>query len=401
MGVIMKFGGTSISSIDKMNSIAQHIKDIRETEKDIVLVVSAMGKSTDDLIKLAKQLSDDLPHREVDALLATGEQQTIALLSIALKSKGVDAISLTGFQAGFITTDSHTKGIIKDIDISRVQKHLDDDKVVVVAGFQGITSSGDITTLGRGGSDTSAVALAAKLNFACEIYTDVSGIYTVDPHIFKQAKKLDKVSFEEMMEMAALGAGVIETRSVELAKKFDVSLYIAKSLSEKGSGTYIMNEENLFEEKPITGISVKDDVSMISIDGIKNDVSIVSRIFDFVTEKNLNLDMISQSFDEFNRIRVSFSLDTEDLATFNECVNEHDNFLRGYTITTSSNLVKISLVGVGMATNFGVASKVFNVLSSNNINFYHVSTSEISISCTIKEKNKIEAVELLAKAFNL
>lgn len=401
MGVVMKFGGTSVGTIEQINDIAHHIKNIKEQDQKIVIVVSAMGKRTDELIQLAKSVSNNLPRREIDTLLATGEQQTIALLTIALKGIGVDAISLTGFQAGFITTSSHTKGIIKDVNITRVLQHLKTGKVVVVAGFQGITNEGDITTFGRGGSDTSAVALAAKLGYPCEIYTDVDGIYTVDPRLYNNAKKLDKLSFEEMMEMASLGAGVVETRSIELAKKYNVPLYIAKSLSKKGTGTYIMNETYLFEEKPITGISVTDNVAMVTLEGVSNNLHVVSNVFNLLSSESINLDMISQSIDKENNLMISFSIDDEDVSLFNNLVNENKNIFNNVKTEVAQGLIKLSLVGVGMASNFGVAAKVFDTLAKASVPFYHISTSEISISCTVSNDDKNKAVENLAKAFHL
>lgn len=401
MSVIMKFGGTSVGTIEKIHEVANHIKEVQKEEEKIVIVVSAMGKSTDHLISLAKQISSNLDKREIDTLLATGEQQTIALLTIALKASGVDAISLTGFQAGFKTTSSHTKGIIKDVDVSRVMKHLKENKVVVVAGFQGMSDSGDITTLGRGGSDTSAVALAAKLGYKCEIYTDVDGIYTVDPRVYKSAKKLNHISYDELMEMASLGAGVIETRSVELASKFRVPLYIARSLSKKGSGTYIMDENYLFEEKPITGISITDDVVMVTLEREFDGVNNINEVFNVISNNNISLDMISQNIDKKNHLVISFSIDLEDLQELENCIKTNSTIFNSYTIDTTKDLIKLGLVGVGMASNFGVAAKVFDILSGNNVAFYTVSTSEISISCTIDKKNKEKAVSNLALGFNL
>lgn len=401
MSVVMKFGGTSVGTVEQLSSIANHIKQVKNEEKNIVIVVSAMGKSTDHLINLAKQVSSNLDKREIDALLATGEQQTIALLTIALKSVGVNAISLTGFQAGFRTTSSHTKGIIKDVDVTRVVSHLKEDKVVVVAGFQGMSDHGDITTLGRGGSDTSAVALAAKLGYKCEIYTDVDGIYSVDPRVYKDAKKLDYISYDELMEMASKGAGVIETRSVELASKFNVPLYIARSLSEKGSGTIIMKENYLFEEKPITGISITNDVVMVTLESDFSGVENIKDVFNLISSENINLDMISQNIDRSNKLVISFSIDLEDLKDLEKCIKENSEIFGKFQTETTSDLVKLGLVGVGMASNFGVAAKVFDILATNNIPFYTVSTSEISISCTVDKKNKNEAVSALAIGFNL
>ena len=400
MSVVMKFGGTSVGTTEQISQIADYIRNVKNEEENIVIVVSAMGKSTDHLISLAKQVSEKLDKREIDTLLATGEQQTIALLAIALKSKGVDAISLTGFQAGFRTTSSHTKGIIKDVDVTRVQSHLEQGQVVVVAGFQGMSDSGDITTLGRGGSDTSAVALAAKLGYKCEIYTDVDGIYTVDPRVYKNAKHISTLSYEELMEMASKGAGVIETRSVELASKYNVPLYIARSLSKKGSGTYIMNSNYLFEEKPITGISITDEVVMVTLKSTIESLSEIKNVFNSISEHNINLDMISQNI-EHDNVVISFSIDLADLETFEECMITHSDVYNHFDVSTTKDLIKLAIVGVGMASNFGVAAKVFDILANRNIPFYTVSTSEISISCTIDSIHKDCAVEGLALGFEL
>jgi aspartate kinase len=401
MSVVMKFGGTSVGTIELIHKIANYIKNRKDTEENIVVVVSAMGKSTDYLIEMAKQVSKKLNKREIDTLLATGEQQTIALLSLALQNEDVDAISLTGFQAGFKTTSTHNKGIIKDVDVVRVKHHLEEGKVVVVAGFQGISEDGDITTLGRGGSDTSAVALAAKLGYKCEIYTDVDGIYTVDPRVYQKAKKIDKISYEEIMEMSALGAGVLETRSVELAKKFNVPLYLGKSLSEEGSGTYIMNEEILLETKPITGISITDHVAMITLEQETIDLTQISNIFKLVSEESVSLDMISQNVDKLQYLMVSFSINETDLETFESLQETKKEAFEGITVHKQTGLIKVSLVGLGMATNFGVASRLFDTLTKANIPMYTVSTSEISISITTDQPYKEQATTILAKEFHL
>jgi aspartate kinase len=308
---------------------------------------------------------------------------------------------LTGFQAGFVTTSSHTKGIIKDIDIDRVLRHLKEEKAVVVAGFQGISEDGDITTLGRGGSDTSAVALAAKLGYKCEIYTDVDGIYTVDPRVYNKAKKIDTISYEELMEMALQGAGVIETRSVELAKKFNVPLYIAKSLSQEGSGTFIMNENYLFESKPITGISITENVAMVTLEQSKSNPKAITNIFNLVTKESISLDMISQNVDKQNNVVVSFSMNYDDLQTFLDLESKNPQAFEGIKVESQTGLIKLSLVGVGMASNFGVASKVFDTLTSQDIPMYTVSTSEISISITTDSSYKGQATKALAEAFHL
>ncbi|MEC9485303.1 MAG: aspartate kinase [Candidatus Izemoplasma sp.] len=397
----MKYGGTSVGTIEQLNNIVDYVKIRKKEDKDIVLVVSAMGKQTDHLLSLAKTITSSIDKREMDTLLATGEQQTIALLTIALKSAQVDAISLTGFQAGVKTTSSHTKGIIMDVDISRVTQHLKENKVVVVAGFQGITETGDISTLGRGGSDTSAVALAAKLGFPCEIYTDVSGIYRVDPRRYKDAKKLDHISYDELMEMSSLGAGVIETRSVELAKKYNVPLYIAKSLSKKGSGTTIMNQSYMFEEKPITGLSVTDNVVMVTLENIENNLTTVTDVFNHLSANNINLDMISQTVDKHNQLVISFSIDGHDLDALYDTIESEKLLFKSVKYNVTTELVKLSLVGVGMASHFGVAAKVFHLLAKENITFTTVSTSEISISCTISQKDQAKAIQTLANGFGL
>jgi aspartate kinase len=400
MGVVLKYGGTSVSTVEKIRQIASYIASVQEQEP-VVVVVSAMGNTTNELLQLANNISSTFSKRELDTLLSTGEQQTIALLAMALQVSGVQAISLTGAQAGFITTSTHTKGIIMDVDISRVQSHLDDNYIVVVAGFQGITETGDITTLGRGGSDTSAVALAAKLGYRCEIYTDVDGIYSVDPRRYKKAKKLEVIRFDEMMEMSVLGAGVMETRAVELAQKYHVELYVGRTLSKKGSGTTIMNTNYLFEEKPITGLSVTDDVTMVTLEGINSGNQIVSDFFQAVSDHNINLDMISQNIDNKNNLVVSFSIHTQDIKDLQDVIETTRRLTKHLHVETVSNLVKISLIGVGMASHFGVAAKVFQTLATHLIPFYHVSTSEISISCTIDKEQTNRAVQFLAEAFSL
>jgi len=400
MGLVLKYGGTSVADLANIRAVASYIREVHATQP-VVVVVSAMGKTTDQLLQMAKSLSNALSKRELDTLLATGEQQSIALLTMALHQLGTDAISLTGSQAGFLTTKSHTKGIITDVRIERVQQHLQEGKVVVVAGFQGITPDGDITTLGRGGSDTSAVALAAKLGFRCEIYTDVDGIYTVDPRHYPKAKRLSHLTYTECMEMSALGAGVIETRSVELAKKYNVELYIARSLSTQGSGTTIMNEDYMFEAKPITGLSITDNVVMITLKGIDNDNRRVAGIFQVVSDHNINLDMISQTIDQHNRLVLSFSIDGDDLEEWHQLQSGHENLFRGLDIETHDNLVKLSLIGVGMASHFGVAARVFETLADADIPFYHVSTSEISISVTVDNAHQNPAIHRLAEVFQL
>ena len=401
MGTVMKFGGTSVATVEKMQSIAKFVRNRRETGESIVVVVSAMGKTTDRLVEMAANLSEHPDPRELDMLLSTGEQQSVALLAMGLDAEGVAAISMTGAQAGIRTEGKYTRNRIANIDASAIEAQHSMGRVVVVAGFQGMNEAGDITTLGRGGSDTTAVALAAKLGFACEIYTDVDGIYTVDPRHYPKAKRLSHLTYTECMEMSALGAGVIETRSVELAKKYNVELYIARSLSTQGSGTTIMNEDYMFEAKPITGLSITDNVVMITLKGIDNDNRRVAGIFQVVSDHNINLDMISQTIDQHNRLVLSFSIDGDDLEEWHQLQSGHENLFRGLDIETHDNLVKLSLIGVGMASHFGVAARVFETLADADIPFYHVSTSEISISVTVDNAHQNPAIHRLAEVFQL
>jgi aspartate kinase len=400
--VVLKYGGTSVADMDLIKKVALSVKERVETGREVVVVASAMGKKTDELIRLAKETGGMLNRRELDHLLSTGEQQTISLLAMTLSSIGVDAISLTGFQAGFQTTNHHTKSRIVDIDVERIDRHLSEGKVVIVAGFQGISEDGDITTLGRGGSDTSAVAIAAKLKCDCYIYTDVDGVYTVDPRVYKEAKKIHQISYEEMMELATLGAGVLEPRSVELASKYNVNLFLGKSLEEDHSkGTRIVSEQMLFEDKPITGISLIDEIAMVSFEGLKNDMREVSTLFRLVSDKNINIDMITQNIDENGHIVVSFSCHNEDLPLVNELIVENRQLFKEAKIDQNTQLAKLSVVGVGMKSHFGVAADFFETLSNADVSFYHVTTSEISISCSIDQMNKMRAVEALAGRFKL
>jgi len=401
MNVVQKYGGTSLDSIDKIRAVAKHIASFRKPEDGIVIVASAMGGTTDELISLAKQLGDSIPKRELDALLATGEQKTVALLAIALQNLGVPAVSMTGFQSGFITTDHHSKARIKEINTERTEQFLKEGKVVVIAGFQGISEEGDITTLGRGGSDTTAVAIAAQLGWDCEIYTDVDGIYTTDPKIYPNAKKLNHITYEEMMELSSSGAGVLETRSVEIAKKFNVKLYIGKSLeSDKRKGTYVMNDSIYIEDMPVTGISISDDCSIYSLRDLQNDGVVVAKLFQLLADHNINVDMISKQTYGDNKCTISFSCTDAQARDLDTAIENHE-ILGEIKIEKQPNLSILSLVGVGMATATGVASKVFSILAKEGIMYYQITTSEISISVTVNRDEKIKAVIALCEAFGL
>jgi aspartate kinase len=398
--VVQKFGGTSVGTIERIKAVAKKVIERKEQGNDMVIVVSAMGKTTDNLISMAKEISPNPDKREMDMLVSTGEQISIALLSMAFHEYGYDSISLTGFQAGIKTEGHHTKNRITDIDLRNVRNHLKEGKIVVVAGFQGINENGDITTLGRGGSDTTAVALAAKLKCTCEIYTDVEGVYSVDPRVYPMAKKLDTISYEEMMEMASLGAGVMETRAVELGFKFNIPIYVAMTHGDK-IGTMIKEYDETMEGKVITGLTINDDVLMITVNNVEYKSKNIALIFDMVGKHNVNIDMISQTAPFEGFVNVSFTCSKEDSFAIAEVAKALQVEMPQIELSQESEITKLSVVGIGMMKQSGVAAKVFNIFSDNNIEFKQVTTSEISISYTINSADKQKAVDALAKALNL
>jgi aspartate kinase len=398
--IVQKYGGTSVGTVEKMRAIAKKVLIEYEKGNQMVIVVSAMGKTTDTLVKLAREVSDNPNKRDLDLVMSTGEQISIGLLSMVFHEMNYNAVALTGFQAGIKTKGIHTKNKIIDIETEKIKRHLNNNKIVIVAGFQGINEEGDITTLGRGGSDTTAVALAAKLNCCCEIYTDVDGIYTVDPRLFPTAKKLDVISYEEMMEMASLGAGVMETRAVELGCKFGVPIYVASSHGTE-KGTLIKEYDDTMEGKVITGLSVSDDVLMVTINNVKTGMKNISNIFDILAREHVNVDMISQTAPNAGRVNVSFTASKGDIRAIKKMSKEIKESMDQVEVQTDENIAKISVVGIGMNNHSGVASSVFNVLSKNDIEFKQVTTSEISISLTIESQHKLAAVSAIAKEFNL
>lgn len=399
MNVVEKYGGTSVGTIDQILAIAQHVKEMKEAGHNIVIVASAMGKTTNKLIEMTKAISDKVNQRELDSLLSTGEQRTITLLAMAIDALGIPAISLTGYQCGFITSHHHAHARIKDIDITNLKKHLDDGKVIVVAGFQGATENGEITTLGRGGSDTTAVALAAKLGWECHIYTDVNGVYTIDPRLYPHAKRLKEITYNEMMQMACLGSGVLETRSVELASKYHVKLFLGKALEkDKRKGTYIMETIKNLEDMPITGISIKDDYAIMRVNELPNDGKFLGELFAMIAKLDINLDTISQQLTHDGKVNFSFYCNKQQSDTILEHLDElHSK----YPISRLLGFVKLSVVGVGISTHSGIAAKVLNTLSAHGIRYYMITSSEISISLTIEEKDKQKAIQVLGEAFDL
>lgn len=400
MVVVQKYGGSSVADIDRIKNVANRIKQRKDKNDDIVVVVSAMGKSTDNLIAMAKSLSQNPDKREMDVLLSTGEQVTISLLSIALNEMGIKAVSLTGAQAGIKTDGIHTKNKIVDVDDERIRKYLSQGNVVIVAGFQGINENDDITTLGRGGSDTTAVALAAKLNAVCEIYTDVDGIYSVDPRLYKKARKIDSISYEEMMEMACLGSKVMESRSVEIAARYNVNLYVASSMNDE-RGSFIKEYDETMENNPITGMSITDDVLMVTFENIEVKSHYVSKIFNYLALENVNVDMISQTSPVKGRVSVSFTIPQSDEMTMDKIAKEFEKLDDNISYDKNIDVTKLSVVGYGMRNQSGVAAKIFDIFAQNDIDFMQITTSEISISYIIESKDKQKAVEILSKELEL
>ena len=400
MIVVQKYGGSSVADIDRTKNVANRIKQRKDKNDDIVVVVSAMGKSTDNLIAMAKSLSQNPDKREMDVLLSTGEQVTISLLSIALNEMGIKAVSLTGAQAGIKTDGIHMKNKIVDVDDERIRKYLAERNVVIVAGFQGINENDDITTLGRGGSDTTAVALSAKLNAVCEIYTDVDGIYSVDPRLYSKARKIDVISYEEMMEMSCLGAKVMESRSIEIAARYNVNLYVASSMND-ARGSFIKEYDETMENNPITGMSITDDVLMVTFENIDVKSHYVSKIFNYLALENVNVDMISQTSPVKGRVSVSFTIPQSDETTMDKIANEFEKLDDKISYNKNTDVTKLSVVGYGMRNQSGVAAKIFDIFAQNDIDFMQITTSEISISYIIESKDKQKAVDILSKELEL
>ncbi|WP_369713504.1 aspartate kinase [Leptotrichia sp. HSP-342] len=405
MIIVHKYGGTSVATTEKVMNIAKYLGSVKDSGNDVVVVVSAMGKTTDALIKLAHEITDKPDLREMDRLMSTGEQQTIALLSIALQTLGYEAISLTGAQAGIKTSGHYTKNRIEDINGKEIKEHLSKGKIVVVAGFQGVNEAGDVTTLGRGGSDTSAVALAAALGGKCEIYTDVDGIYSIDPRVYKDAKKLPVVSYDEMMELAFLGAGVMEPRAVELGSKYGVEIYVGKSLGEK-NGTIITSVEKTkenkeMEQKVITGVSINENMVMVNVEEIPTNAQNVYEIFEKAEANGINIDIISQNDVTSHHGSFAFTCPKTDIAALEKIGSEIEAEFPRTSFIINPYITKVSVVGIGLISNIGVAAKMFRILSENDISFHQVSTSEISISLVVDEVMGKKVAELFAKEFDL
>ena len=395
---VLKFGGSSVATVEKIKGIAAYLKE-RTSQEKLVVVVSAMGKTTNALLDLAAKTSKQPNQRELDRLLSTGEQQTIALLAMALCDIDVPAISLTGIQVGIQTSGIHTKSTIRKVETTVLEESLAEHDVVIVAGFQGVNHRNDVTTLGRGGSDTTAVALAAALDCDCEIYTDVAGVYTTDPRIYPEAKKISEISYEEMMEMSALGSKVMEPRSVELGQKYGVKIYVGKTLS-KERGTYIMKSTEITEEKVISAVSANDRIIHVQLDKLGGAASEVANVFKVMSSRHVNVDMISHNLKQ-EGCRIEFTCNEDEEAFLKEGLAELQKANPEMKVRLDKEVSKISVVGIGMRNAVGVAAGIFEILEKNNIPFYQVTTSEISISLIIETKNSPLAVKTICETYQL
>lgn len=399
---VYKFGGTSVGTVERIKAVAEKVKKARDAGDQIVVVVSAMSGETNRLVSLAKEIQPQPTDRELDVLLSTGEQVTIALLSMALHQVGCEARSYTGAQVRILTDSAHTKARIREIDEANMRADLDAGRVVVVAGFQGVDEHGNITTLGRGGSDTTGVALAAALKAdECHIYTDVDGVYTTDPRVVPKARRLDRITFEEMLEMASLGSKVLQIRSVEFAGKYNVKLRVLSSFME-GNGTLITYEESEMERALISGIAFNRDEAKLTLTGVPDLPGVASKILGPIAAENIEVDMIVQNISANGTTDFTFTVNRNDFARAQKVLEGLRVDLGGNTTLIGDNsIVKVSIVGVGMRSHAGIASTMFKVLADEGINIQMISTSEIKISVVVDEKYLELAVRALHKAFGL
>ena len=400
--IVQKYGGTSVGSIERIKAVAEKVAKLHRTGAKVVVAVSAMSGETNRLIELAKGLSEQPNLREMDVLVATGEQVTIALLCIALESIGIQARSYTGSQVRILTDNAHGKARIREIDGHRIHIDLDAGRVVVVAGFQGADEQGNITTLGRGGSDTTAVALAAALKAdECQIYTDVDGVYTTDPRVEPKARRLDKITFEEMLEMASQGSKILQIRSVEFAGKYNVPLRVLSSF-EEGAGTLITFEEDVQMENPlISGIAFNRDEAKLTIRGIPDQPGVAYKVIGAISAANIEVDVIVQNVARDNSASMTFTVHRNDLKRSAEILKQTAADLGALEVTTDERIAKISIVGVGMRSHAGVAAQMFEALASEGINIQLITTSEIKITVVIEERYLELAVRTLHSAFDL
>ena len=399
--IVQKFGGTSVGNLDRIRNVARRVTETSDRGNKVVVVVSAMAGETDRLLSLAREVSENPSQREMDALVSTGEQVTAALLALRLNGMGYPAVSLLGHQARIFTDNHHTMARIQNVDNHRIEEELNGGKIVVVAGFQGIDEEGNITTLGRGGSDLTAVAVAAVLKAdVCEIFTDVVGVLTTDPRICPDARKLEKISYDEMLEMASLGAKVLQTRSVEFAKKYEVPIHVRSSFEEV-EGTMVIEEDRDMEKVLVSGITFRTDEGKITVKKVPDRPGVSAKIFGPLAAEDIIVDMIVQNVSEEDYTDLTFTVPKGDIPRALELMESVSDDLGAKGVTCQQDIAKISIIGLGMRTHSGVASTMFTALATENINIKMISTSEIKVSCVIDAKYLELAVRVLHKAFNL
>jgi aspartate kinase len=399
--IVQKFGGSSVADVDRIKNVARRIIETKTKNNDIAVIVSALGDTTDELEALAFKIIDNPPEREMDMLLSTGEQISCALLAMAVKALGYDAISLTGRQVGIKTDKTHTKARIISIDGRRIREAFKKGKIVIIAGYQGVTSSDEITTLGRGGSDLTAVAIAKALSAdVCEIYTDVTGIFTTDPRIVKEARKIKTITFDEMLEMASLGAQVMQPRSIEVARRFNIPLHVRSSFF-KEEGTMIIKETEKMEEVAVRGVTCNKNEAKITICSVPDKPGVAAQIFTKISMAGVNVDTIVQNVSHTKLTDISFTVPKADLAKAIKAAQEVGRKVGLGGILHDDNVARVSVVGSGMRSHPGIAAQMFKTLADNKVNIEMISTSEISISCIIRKEDADRAVKALHKQFRL
>ncbi len=398
---VQKFGGTSVADTERIRNVARRVSETRSKGDHVVVVISALGDTTDRLVSLAHKISENPREREMDMLLATGEQISVALLSMAMHSLGYEAISFTGAQVGIVTDSSHTKAKILDVKVGRILEELERGNIVIVAGFQGISIDDQITTLGRGGSDTTAVALAAALGAdVCEIYTDVDGVFTADPRLMPEARKLERVSYDEMLEMAATGARVLQLRSVEFARNYGVVMHVRSSFSEE-EGTWISESDERMEKAIISGVTHDTEEAKVTVFEVPDRPGVAAGLFQALAAENINVDMIIQNVSEDQKTDISYTVSQQDLRKAAEISERVAKELQAGGVAVDEGIAKVSLVGAGMRTHPGVAADMFSALAENDINIEMISTSTIKISCVIQAEDLKKAVRAIHKKFGL
>lgn len=400
MLIVKKFGGSSVANKERVYNVANRILEDYKNGHQVVVVLSAQGDTTDELLAKAKEINENPSRREMDMLVSTGEQQSVALMALALQALGYPAVSLNAFQVGMYTTSAYSNARLKNIESERIMSELERKNIVLVTGFQGVNKYEDVTTLGRGGSDTTAVALAAALNAdKCEIYTDVDGVYTADPRIVKNARKLEEITYDEMLELASLGAKVLHNRSVELAKKYNVELVVRSSLTRE-EGT-IVKEECKMEKMLVSGVAADKNTARIAVIGIKDEPGKAFELFSLLSKKDINVDIILQSIGRNGTKDISFTVTQDNLTLALEIIEANKSRLNAERIEYDEHVAKVSVVGAGMASHAGVATKMFEALYDARINIKMISTSEIKISVLIAEKDIEEAMNAIHEEFKL